>query len=105
MIFHQLNQNELFDFLKNYHFIFDIPNFEYNFFQHLLFYGHYSLNKIDLIRFLLHSYYSYKQKILYNNENIVFYFDKNTYNISNNINNFTTKNEQIQLHILKSPIH
>jgi len=105
MNFYEINQNELFDFLKNHHFIFDIKNFEYNFFQNLLFYGHYSLNKIDLIRYLLHSYYSYQQKKLYNNESIIFHIEKNTYNISNNINNFTTKNEQIQLHIQKSPIH
>lgn len=105
MIFNQINQNELFEFLKHYHFIFDIKNFEFNFFQHLLLYGHYTFNKIDLIRFLLHSYYSYRQKLLYNNDNIVFHIEHNTFNISNNINNFSSKNEQIQLHIQKSPIH
>lgn len=105
MNFIKFNQNELFGFLKNHHFIFDIENFEQNFFQHLLFYGHSNFNKIDLIRFLLYSYYSYKQKLLYNNTDIVFHIEKNSYNISNNLNNFTSKNDQIQLHINKSPIH
>jgi len=102
MEYHKINNKELFEFLKEYHFIFDINNFEYNFFQHLLIYGYKDINKIDLIRHLLYNYY-----ILNDKSNIIFHIEKNTYNIPTNLNSYNiyTKNENIQLHINKSPIH
>lgn len=87
-----ITENDFLNTLQQYHYIFDIKNFYSNLFQHCIFYGHPSVQKIEYIRFIL--------KNVYLIENQSFNIEKHIHNISSN-----NRIDFFNLTINKSPIH